>query len=117
MAFSTIRPRTFFHAAAIALSTLVLGSSSGFAQKAETVRVRGIIVSLDGSMLTVKSRQGADVSIKLADNFRVASVVKASAADIEPGVFIGTASVSKAGELARAGGFGFPRGFARHGRG
>jgi hypothetical protein len=97
VAFSTIRPRTFFHAAAIALSTLVLGSSSGFAQKAETVRVRGVIVSLDGSMLTVKSRQGADVSIKLADNFRVASVVKASAADIKPGVFIGTASVSKAG--------------------
>jgi hypothetical protein len=100
MAFPRLRP--FAYAAAIALLTLAFGSSPGFAQKPEIVRVRGSVVSLDGSVLTVKSRQGADVTIKLADNFRVVSVVKASAADIKPGVFIGTASVLKDGTSSRA---------------
>jgi hypothetical protein len=100
MAFPRLKP--FAYAAAIALLTLAFGSSPGFAQKPEIVRVRGSVVSLDGSVLTVKSRQGTDVTIKLADNFRVASVVKASAADIKPGVFIGTASVLKDGTSSRA---------------
>ena len=97
MTFSKILPHASACAIAIALTTLALGTSTAFAQATQTVRVRGSVVSLDGSMLTVKTRQGADVTIKLADNFRVASVVKASLADIKPGVFIGTASVAKSG--------------------
>ena len=42
------------------------------------VRVRGAIESVDGQMLTVKTRDGADVKIKLADNAPVRSVAKAS---------------------------------------
>jgi len=97
MTFSKIMSRSFACAMAVALTTMAVGSSIAFAQATQTVRVRGSVVSLEGSMLTVKTRQGADVTIKLADNFRVASVVKASAADVKPGVFIGTASVTKEG--------------------
>jgi hypothetical protein len=97
MPFSTITSRSFACALAVAFSTFAFGSSMAFAQAAQTVRVRGSVVSLDGSTLTVKTRQGADVTIKLADNFRIASVVKASLADIKPGVFIGTATVAKDG--------------------
>jgi hypothetical protein len=89
-------------AAAIALFALAFDASAGFAQTNEIVRVRGSVASFDGSVLTVKSREGADVTIKLGDSFRIASVVKATIADIKPGVFIGTASLPKDKTSSRA---------------
>ena len=97
MKFSRITPRSFACTMAVALSALAFGFSTAFPQAPQTVRVRGSVVSLDGSTLTVKTRQGPEVTIKLADNFRIASVVKASLSDIKPGVFIGTATVTKDG--------------------
>jgi hypothetical protein len=88
-------------AALLAVATLS-GVASAFAQTPETVRVRGEIVSLDGATLVVKSRQGTDVSLHLGDNLRLVGVVKASVADIKPGVFIGTSSVVKDGSTSRA---------------
>ena len=75
----------------------VLAPSSGFSQMPDVVRVRGSVASLDGSVLTVKSRQGSDVTVKLADGYHIGSVVKAQLTDIKPGVFIGTASVPNEG--------------------
>jgi hypothetical protein len=66
------------------------------------MRVRGSIVGLDGAALTVKTRQGNDLTIKLADKVNILGVVKASISDIKPGVFIGTAAVPKGGSAARA---------------
>jgi hypothetical protein len=40
------------------------GPTSALAQAAQPVRVRGTVVSLDGSTLRVKSRAGQDVSIR-----------------------------------------------------
>jgi len=80
----------------------VLGALPSAAQTPETVRVRGEVVSLDGATLIVKSRQGTDVSLHLAEDLRLVGVVKASIADIKPGVFIGTSSVAKAGSTSRA---------------
>ena len=97
MTFPRMTPRSFACAMTVALSTLAFGSSVAFPQATQTVRVRGSVVSLDGSMLVVKTRQGPEVTIKLGDNFRIASVVKASLSDIKPGVFIGTATVTKDG--------------------
>jgi len=57
------------------------------------VRVRGTVVSLDGSKLVVKD--GKDVSVGLADNFAALAVVKSSMADIKEGTFIGTATVTQ----------------------
>ena len=59
----------------------------------ESVRVRGVVVSLDGTKLVVHSRDGKDVSIGLKDDFAVLAVVKSSMADIKQGAFIGTAAV------------------------
>jgi hypothetical protein len=87
---------------AVLFGALSLSCASAFAQTPEAVRVRGDIVSVQGSTLTVKSRQGADMAIHLADKLRVVGVVKASAADIKPGVFIGTSSVPKEGSTSRA---------------
>jgi hypothetical protein len=89
-------------AAALFGVACVLGTLPSAAQTPQTVRVRGEIVSLDGRTLLVKSRQGTDVSLHLADNLRLVGVVKASVADIKPGVFIGTSSVAKEGSASRA---------------
>jgi hypothetical protein len=89
-------------AASIALFTLSLGGVPGLAQSGEPVRVRGTVVSLDGSTLVVHSREGADVSIHLADNWGVTGVVKASMSDIKEGAFIGTASLPQPDGSLRA---------------
>jgi hypothetical protein len=59
------------------------------------VRIRGTVEKLDGQMLTVKSRAGESVNIKLADNYIVVGITKAGLDDIISGKFIGTTSVGE----------------------
>ena len=66
--------------AAMLAATFALGSVSA---QAQNVRVRGTIEKLDGNVLMVKSRDGAELKLVLKDNVRIAGVVKASAADIK----------------------------------
>ncbi len=66
------------------------------AQAAENVRVRGTIVSLAGSTLTVKTREGPDAALALKPGWKVAGIAKASAEDIKPGDFVGIASLPTA---------------------
>ena len=68
---------------------------AGAAMAQTPVRVRGAVEALDGNTLTVKSRDGGDVAIKLADNFAVASVVPIELGAIKPGSFIGTAAMTQ----------------------
>ena len=63
------------------------------AQAAETVRVRGTVVGLEGSTLTVKTREGPDAKLMLKPGWKMAGVAKASLADIKPGDFVGIASL------------------------
>jgi hypothetical protein len=55
-------------------------------------RIRGTVEKLDGQNLTVKSREGPQLTIALASNFTVSAVVKKSLADIKTGDFVGAAS-------------------------
>jgi hypothetical protein len=66
------------------------------AQQPQTVRLRGTIEKVDGSTLTVKARDGAQVSLTLTGNAQVVSVVKASLADIKEGAFIGSGAMPQA---------------------
>src|SRR5712671_4681880 len=79
---------------AIAFAAIVLVSASASAQ-GTPVRVRGTVVSLDGSKLVVKAKDGTDVTVNLADNYAALAVVKSSMADIKEGTFIGTATVTQ----------------------
>jgi hypothetical protein len=79
---------------AAALIPMALVSASAFAE-GPPVRVRGSVVSLDGSKLVVHAKDGKDVSVNLADNFAALAVVKSSMADIKEGTFIGTATVTQ----------------------
>jgi hypothetical protein len=54
----------------------------------ERLRVRGTIENVDGNVLTVKTREGQDVKVKLPDNARVLGIEKASIDDIKQGSYI-----------------------------
>jgi hypothetical protein len=54
------------------------------------VRVRGTVESVDGAVLSVKSRDGQTVyKVRLADNAAVRGVIKAALTDIKENSFIG----------------------------
>ena len=56
-------------------------------------RIRGNVVSLEGSTLQVRTAQGATVALGLADNVRLVAVSRAERSAIAPGVFLGTTAV------------------------
>src|SRR5215470_10789528 len=70
---------------------LVFAASLTFAQ--DTVRVRGAIERVAGQTFVVKSREGAELKVVLADNALVVAIVKASISDIKPGSFVGVTGV------------------------
>lgn len=65
------------------------------APNAAPMRVRGTIERIDGDMLHVRTRGGADAVIRLADGATVTGLVKASWADIKPGSYVGTAAIEQ----------------------
>jgi len=78
------------HAILFFAGVLALASAAASAQA--PVRIRGTITSLDGNVLSVKSRDGKDLKIVLADNATVAAAKAVTMADIKPGDFVGPAS-------------------------
>jgi len=78
-----------FGAAAIAL----LFTTAVFAQ--QPGRIRGQIEKADGSTLSLKTREGSMLDVKVADDARVAALVKASLADIKNDSFIGVAGMPR----------------------
>jgi hypothetical protein len=78
-----------------ALTLFALGSGLGsvlgsVAYAQDTVRVRGTIDRVEGPIYVVKSRDGAELKVALAENGIVVAIVKASLADIKPGLFVGS---------------------------
>ena len=70
-------------------AAFAFAATAALAQAPDMVRVRGTIQSVDGSMLDVKARDGADMKIKLADNAQVRTVVGKTIADVKQGLFVG----------------------------
>ena len=73
-----------------AVSLLMLASLSA---QAQNVRVRGTITSLDGDVLSVKSREGKDVKIQLAPDAQISTAKKVSADEFKAGSYVGVTSV------------------------
>jgi hypothetical protein len=73
---------------------LVFVTTTALAQ--ERVRVRGTVENVDGNVLTVKTREGQDVKVKLPDNARVLGIEKASIDDIKQGSYIGVSAMPQA---------------------
>jgi hypothetical protein len=87
--------------AASLMAMSVLGSLA-WAQQPPTVRVRGTIEAVDGSLLTVKSREGADLKVRLADNVAVFGVAKIAISEIKQGSYIGVAAMPEPDGTQRA---------------
>jgi hypothetical protein len=77
---------------AAGLALMVSASAAG-AQQAPPVRVRGTIEKVDGTTLTVKSRSGETLTVKLAEPPRISAMVKASQDEIKEGSFIGVSAM------------------------
>ena len=78
----------------------MLAASAAWGQ--QTVRVSGTVTAVDGSVLTVKGRDGAEQKIRLKDNADVFGVAKATLADIKPGAFIGVGAMPQPDGSQRA---------------
>jgi len=52
--------------------------------------VRGVIERVDGAIYFVKTRDGAELRITLMDNGILVAIIKATLADIKPGLFVGS---------------------------
>ena len=76
-------------------ATVVLGGPA-LAQQSN-VKVRGTIEKVDGSLLTVKANNGATETVKLTDDGKIVAIVKATLADIKPGVFVGATALPESG--------------------
>jgi hypothetical protein len=59
------------------------------------VRIRGTVEKIDGTNLTIKANSGQSMKVKLADNYVVMGIAKASLADLASGKFIGTTTVGE----------------------
>lgn len=77
-----------------AVAIALLFATAAYAQ--QPTRIRGQIEKADGGMLALKTRDGAILNVKVADDARVAALVKASLADIKNDSYIGVAGMPQA---------------------
>ena len=75
---------------------LMVSSATVLAQS--NMRVRGTISSLDGDVLSVKTREGKDLKLNLTPDAQVAVAKKINLADIKPGTYVGVTSVPQGGK-------------------
>jgi hypothetical protein len=61
----------------------------------ETLRIRGTVESVDGSVYVIKNRDGAEVKLSAIDPQLYVAIVKATMADIKPGQFVGATGVTQ----------------------
>jgi hypothetical protein len=80
---------------ALILGALFMMTAGAAYAETTPVRVRGTVVSLNGSKLVVHPKTGDDITVMLNDDYGAIAVVKASMADIKEGTFIGTATVTQ----------------------
>jgi hypothetical protein len=59
------------------------------------VRIRGKVEKIEATNLTIKANNGQLMNVKLADNYVVVGIAKASLADVASGKFIGTTTIGE----------------------
>ncbi len=64
-------------------------SSMALAQQPQMTRVRGTIEKVDGSVLSVKARDGAELTVRLAPGAPVRTVIRKSLANVKTNSFVG----------------------------
>ena len=81
------------------ITTLLLAAVSAVAiaqaPASPPLRIRGMVEKFDGQMLTVKSRGGESMTVRMADDYTVMGIAKAGIADLGDGKYIGTTTVGE----------------------
>jgi hypothetical protein len=86
----------------IAVATFAIGFAASAASAQDTVRVRGAIERVDGPAYVIKTRDGAEAKVTLADKALVVAIVKAAVADIKQGSFVGVTGMPQPDGSQRA---------------
>jgi len=86
---SWLMPRALL-ASLVVLSAL---GSATWAQQPPTVRIRGTIEAVDGSLLTVKSREGDQLKVRMTDNVALVAITNIAMSEIKPGSYIGVSGM------------------------
>jgi hypothetical protein len=84
---SSLMPRLL-----VASLTVMVGSAA-WAQQPPAVRIRGTIEGVDGPTLMIKSREGADMKVRVTDNVVVVGIAKSALSEIKPGSYIGVSAM------------------------
>ena len=87
---------------ALAAAAIAFALTETAALAQQPARIRGEIEKADGATLSLKTREGASMTVKVADDARVAALVKASLADIKTDSFIGVAGMPQPDGSIRA---------------
>jgi hypothetical protein len=99
---SLLRARVASLAALSVLASITLSSaafmsaafmSPACAQQSPTVRIRGTIEVVDGGVLTIKTREGDDVKVRMTDNVAVFGVANTPLSEIKEGSYIGVSGM------------------------
>jgi hypothetical protein len=86
--------RSTFTGPLVAIAMVAASSLYAIAQQPPSPsRVRGTIESVDGDVLSVRSRSGEDVKLHMTPDMRVVGITRISLSDIKVGSFIGTTTV------------------------
>jgi hypothetical protein len=86
----------------IAISLAVALATSASAQQPPTVRIRGTIEAVDGPLLSIKSRDGSDVKVRVTDNVAVFGVARTELSEIKEGSYIGVTAMPEPDGVQKA---------------
>jgi hypothetical protein len=86
---SSLLPR----ALVASLTIISVIGSVAWAQQPPPVRIRGTIEAVDGPMLSIKSREGTDMKVRMTDNVAVFGVAKTELSEIKQGSYIGVTAM------------------------
>src|ERR1700675_3626430 len=77
----------------VSLTVISVSASLTWAQQPPTVRIRGTIEAVNGPLLTVKSREGTEMKVRVTDNVAVFGVAKTALSEIKEGSYIGVTAM------------------------
>ena len=84
------------------IAAVSIFATTAFAQQAPAVRIRGTIEAVDGNVLSIKSRDGTDVRVRMTDNVAVFAVVKTELSQIKEGSYIGVTAMPEPDGVQKA---------------
>ncbi len=89
MRISSLMPRVLI----ASLTVMSVFASVAWSQQPPPVRIRGTIESVDGAVMTIKSREGESMKVRMTDNVAVFGVAKTDLSEIKAGSYIGVSAM------------------------